>query len=224
MNRCSGCHGEKADGLGKAAPMLSPKPRNLIEGGYKFRSTPSGMLPTVSDLLNTLNRGVPGTAMPSFQDVSEAQKLAIIAYIRSLRPEFAESQPEKHALVFPNPPAAFFSSKANLLSAAQRGKKLYDSACISCHGEKGLGDGPSAETLVDAYENPIRPANLTKAYIKTGKTAKDIFKVLTTGLDGSPMPSFVDMFDETKRWELVSYVFYLRGRAAGIYGEKDQLK
>jgi len=224
MNRCSGCHGEKADGQGPGSIMLNPKPRNLLEGSFKFRTTPSGNLPTVSDLLRTINQGVPGTSMPPFQEVSDSEKMAIIAFIRSLRPEFKEAKPEKLAIAIAEPPQAIFSSKAALIAAAKKGKVHYTSACLSCHGDTGVGNGPSAETLVDSYDQPIRPANLKKPYIKSGKTAKDVFKAITTGLDGSPMPAFQDIFDETKRWELVAYVFYLRGQQSGIYTEKDTLQ
>lgn len=224
LNRCSGCHGEKADGQGKAAPMLNPKPRNLVEGGFKFRTTPSGNLPTVSDLLRTLNQGIPGSAMPSFSDLPEAEKYALIAFIRSLRPEFKESSTEKAVLVIPDPPKKIFSNKKDFLISAAKGKALFASACVTCHGEHGRGDGPSAEGMVDSYENPIRPADLTKPFLKSGRSAKDAFKAITTGLDGSPMPAFADIFSEEKRWELVSYIFYLRGKAAGIYTDKDEIK
>ncbi len=224
MNRCSGCHGEKADGQGPGSAMLNPKPRNLVEGSFKFRTTPSGNLPTVTDLLRTINQGIPGTAMPPFQEVSDSEKMAIITFIRSLRPDFKEARPEKLVITIPEPPQAIFSNKAALIAAAKKGKVHFTSACVSCHGDTGIGNGPSAETLVDSYEQPIKPANLTKPFIKSGKTAKDVFKAITTGLDGSPMPAFQDIFDEAKRWELVAYVFYLRGQASGIYSEKDTLQ
>ncbi len=223
LNRCSGCHGEKADGQGPASPMLNPKPRNLVEGAFKFRSTPSGNLPTVSDLLRTINQGIPGTAMPPFQEVGDAEKMAIVAYIRSLRPDFKESKPETLAMTIAEPPKEIFESKASLLKAAAIGKKHFAAACVSCHGTSGRGDGPSAEILVDSYDQPIRPANLSKLFIKSGKSAKDIFKVMTTGLDGSPMPAFSDILKENQRWEIVAYIFYLRGITAGIYNEKDEL-
>lgn len=223
LNRCSGCHGEKADGQGPGAPMLNPKPRNLLEGSFKFRTTPSGTLPTVEDLLRTINQGVLGTAMPSFQEVSDSEKLAIVSYIRSLRPEFKETKPERLAITIPEPPKEIFSNKQSLLAAAKKGKINFTSSCVTCHGESGIGNGPSADTLVDSNEQPIRPANLTKNFIKSGTTAKDLFKALSTGLDGSPMPAFQDIFNETKRWELVAYIFYLRGQANGIYTEKDKL-
>lgn len=221
MNRCSGCHGELADGNGSAAKMLSPKPRNLVQGSFKFRTTPSGILPTVNDLLKTIEQGVIGTSMPSFKDLPSSEKLALVAYIRSLRPEFNETKADQLSLPFGMPPKEIFGNKAGLLAAAKKGREHYNKACVSCHGASGKGDGPASPDLTDSDNNPIRPADFTKNFIKSGKTAQDIFRALSTGLDGSPMPGFADLFKENERWELTAYIFYLRGRGAGIYNEDD---
>ncbi len=223
VNRCSGCHGLNADGKGPAAPMLNPKPRNLIEGSFKFRSTPSGSLPTVADLMRVLNQGVIGSAMPPFQELPESEKLALVAYIRSLRPEFREAKIEDQINIS-NPPKEIFATKAGLLAAAAIGKVHYAKACTACHGEQGKGDGPSAAELVDSYEQPIRPANLRLPYSKSGRSPQDVYRAISTGLDGSPMPGFESLFNEKQRWELVAYVYYLRGQEAGIYSTEEKLK
>lgn len=224
LNRCSGCHGVNADGKGVAAPMLSPKPRNLVEGSFKFRTTPGGILPTTQDLLRTIDVGVLGTSMPSFRDVGAQEKLAIVTYVRSLRPEFASTLSEQVSADLPPPPKDLFLKKADLLTAAKRGKVVYQTGCFSCHGPEGRGDGPAAEELTDSENQPIRPANLRKRFVKSGKTARDVFRALSVGLDGSPMPAYESSFNAAQRWDLVAYIFYLRGVEAGIYGEQDLLK
>ncbi len=40
------------------------------------------------------------------------------------------------------------------VEAPSEGEVLYRTACSTCHGESGLGDGPVASTL------PVRPANI----------------------------------------------------------------
>src|SRR5438874_204311 len=55
---CIGCHGAKGDGNGLAATFLFPRPRDFTIGAFKFRSTPSGSLPTDGDLFRTVTRGV----------------------------------------------------------------------------------------------------------------------------------------------------------------------
>jgi len=221
---CSGCHGTDAKGAGPSSGMLNPKPRNLVEGSYKWRSTPSGVLPTVQDLLRTLEVGVIGVSMPSFKELPNSEKLALVAYLRSLRPEFSDTLKDQVSVSLPPPPAEIFSTKSGILAAAKKGRVLYKQACYLCHGENGAGDGPSAETLTDDNDLPIAPANLNLPYVKGGKTIKDLFRSITTGLDGSPMPGFGQVFTDQQRWEMVAYIYYLRGVKAGIYSVEDQLK
>lgn len=165
-----------------------------------------------------------GFVMPPFSDLPSGEKLALVAYIRSLRKEFLETKKEQLPVFLPAPPPEVFSTKTGLIAAAQRGKVLYTQACLMCHGESGRGDGPSAAELTDSDNYPILPANLTSPHLKTGPTAKDAFRGLSTGLDGSPMPGFRDTFSEAQRWDLVAFIFYLRGKEAGIYGDEDKLK
>src|SRR4051812_9412553 len=58
--RCAVCHGVAGQGDGPAAALLTPAPRDFTTGVYKFRSTPSGTLPTEADVLRTITRGLPG--------------------------------------------------------------------------------------------------------------------------------------------------------------------
>jgi len=224
LQRCSGCHGTQADGQGPAAKMLSPQPRNLLNGSFKLRSTPSGVLPTVEDLLKTIDQGIPGTSMPSFRELSSFEKLALVAYVRSLRPEFKETLSDQISIPLGMPPKAIFGDKKSLFAAAKKGKKFYDKTCFNCHGMSGRGNGLSAEGMTDSDDRPIVPADLTARTLKSGPTARDAFKAISTGFDGAPMPGFMDSMSETQRWELVAYIFYLRGQAAGIYDEKETLE
>ena len=47
---CVSCHGPRGAGDGVAAPQLDPRPRDFTRGMFKFRSTPSGTMPTLDDL------------------------------------------------------------------------------------------------------------------------------------------------------------------------------
>src|SRR6266540_3743479 len=55
---CISCHGVEGDGRGPTADWVDPKPRILTSGVFKFRSTPSGALPTDADLLRTITNGL----------------------------------------------------------------------------------------------------------------------------------------------------------------------
>src|SRR5881628_2845620 len=58
---CVSCHGDLGNGEGEFAEYISPKPRDYRQGTFKWRSTPSGSLPTVSDLEKTVRDGIFGT-------------------------------------------------------------------------------------------------------------------------------------------------------------------
>ncbi len=55
---CIGCHGELGDGEGENAQWIDPKPRNFTIAIFRCRSTPTGTLPTDSDLYDTIGRGM----------------------------------------------------------------------------------------------------------------------------------------------------------------------
>ena len=55
------------------------------------------------------------------------------------------------------------------------------------------GDGPSAPTLVDDWGHPIRPADLAQRWtFRGGPTREDIYRTMSTGFNGTPMPGFGD--------------------------------
>lgn len=60
---CSACHGEEGHGDGPLARSMLPKPRDFTRGAYKFRTTPSGSLPTDNDIYRTISFGVPNSTM-----------------------------------------------------------------------------------------------------------------------------------------------------------------
>ena len=196
--RCQACHGEKGDGKGPVAPFLDPRPRDFTAGIYKLRSTASGEPPTDEDLFRVVTRGVPGTAMSGWTRLSEQDRWAVIAYIK----RFSEVFRDRGTVIAP---AKEVSASPEVIA---RGKELYQRAkCWECHGQGGRGDGPNAPTLKDDFSNAIRAADLREGWrIKGGRDARDIFMRFSTGLDGTPMPSYADSLGEEERWALAHYV------------------
>ena len=200
--RCVGCHGKNGDGNGPAATFLSPRPRNLTLGVFKFRTTPSGSLPTDGDLYRTVTRGVRWTAMPMWHELLDDERIAVVAFIKTLSGRWNHERPE--------PPATIGDPPTATPELVARGKDLYQKAkCSRCHGEEGKGDGESAPDLTDDLKFPIRPADLTRGRLKGGSTVRDVFRTMTLGLDGSPMPSFADSMSEEERWAISYYVLSL---------------
>jgi mono/diheme cytochrome c family protein len=86
------------------------------------------------------------------------------------------------------------------------GKAMYHSACASCHGEDGKGDGPVAANLRN------QPDDLTKADYDYRSTAEgqlptdyDLYRTITSGIHNSAMPFFRQMSSDD-RWAIVQYV------------------
>ncbi len=87
VTKCMICHGATGAGDGPTAAKVSPRPRNFLTDDFKFVSGPQGSLPTDQDLFKIVTEGSYGTAMPSWKDLSEKERWAVIEYIKSLAPE-----------------------------------------------------------------------------------------------------------------------------------------
>jgi cytochrome c oxidase cbb3-type subunit 2 len=210
--RCSGCHGVEGDGNGTAATFLSPRPRDFTAAVFKFRSTPSGSLPTDGDLYRTVTRGVRWTAMPTWHELPDKDRLAVVAFIKTFSRRWKDEKPEP-AVAMTAPPAS-----AEIVA---RGRELYVRAkCWECHGEGGRGDGPSAAQLKDDLDRPIRPTDFTRGQLKGGAHVVDVFRTMTSGLDGTPMPSFADTMTDDERWAISYFVLSLSAWADPLTGEK----
>ena len=222
--RCIGCHGVKGDGNGPAAAFMQhDRPRNFTLGVFKFRLTPSGSLPDDGDLLRTITRGVRGTSMPSWHELAQKDTLSVIQYIK-YELSADRSKGDKPYLYFVEEPpkAPLYIGEPPKPSAelVTRGKAVWQaSKCWECHGQGGKGDGEKAAGLKDDLGFPIPPANLTTGQFKSGPGPKDIFRTMSTGLSGTPMPSFADSVSEADRWALSYYVLSLSAFKDPLTGE-----
>ena len=199
--RCAFCHGDLGDGTGPVASYLNPRPRDFTSGLFKFRTTASGELPLREDVIKIVEDGVRGTAMPSWSDTLSNQEIeAVVDYLTvKFVPRWGDDEPE--VISISQPPRV----TDDLIL---HGEQLYDEMqCWKCHGNDGRADGPSAPTLEDDFGAPIRAADLTKAWrYKGGNEIEDIYTRFSTGMSGSPMPSFFDVLSEDDRWALAAYI------------------
>ncbi len=211
FKRCSFCHGLLGDGEGPAAKYLDPRPRDFTLGTFKFRTTQSGELPTNEDLFRTVSRGLPGTAMQAFDSdlikngLSEDERWAVIAYIKTFAQEFEDPDldPVKTGKVIPLPE----NRPPHDAETIAKGKAVFEKAkCWSCHGKLGRGDG-NKEFRKDDWGFPIRIRNVTHPWkIKAGSEVEDIYMRFTSGISGTPMPSFIKSLNEEDRWNLANYI------------------
>src|ERR1700674_310649 len=202
---CWGCHGFRGDGNGENAPYLNILPRNFVAATYKCRSTPTGSLPTDQDLYNSLVRGLNNSNMPSWITLTAQNRADLIAFIKTFSARWKNDKPGDPINVPPEPKLTGESIK--------HGQELYQKLeCWKCHGQEGFGDGPSASTLTDSNDQPIRPYNFAVgSRFKCGATNQDLYKIFMTGLDGTPMPSFADVLKPEDAWDLVHFLRTFQG-------------
>jgi len=223
QRRCVGCHGVNGDGNGPAATFLyKQRPRSFAAAVFKFRLTKEP-LPTDGDLLRTVTRGVRGTAMPAWHELPLTDRLAVIQYIKY---ELAvdRSDPAKPYAFFkeepPGPPLYIGRPPVPSEQMLAHAKDVWRNAkCWECHGQTGKGDGEKAPGLKDDLGFPVKPADLTAGQFKSGPTVEDIFRTMTTGLSGTPMPSYRDPLSEEDRWALSYYVLALSAYKDPLTGE-----
>lgn len=205
---CMGCHGEKGDGLGREGKFLEIPPRDFTIAQFITRSTPLGTLPLDSDLFGSIRRGfVPGKGMPAFTFLSDREVWAVIAYLKTFSPRWKEEKPGTPYEIPPMP------ERTQAMLDMGRATFMGAGACFLCHGMGGLGDGPVAGGLgyVSGSHKgkKVKPANLSrKQDFKGGDRPEDIYRSITTGLDGTPMPAFPSLTPE-QRWQIVAYILSL---------------
>ena len=199
VRKCAGCHGEKGDGKGAAAELLSPAPRDFTRGLYKIRTT-AGKAPSDQDLFRVITDGMPGTSMPSWAVLPDRDRWNLVAYLKTFAPDAFKETPKKLEL-----PKEVASSEASI----KRGKEMFDAIeCHKCHGTEGRADGPSRPELKDEWGHPIAPANLTKRWtFRGGPGRTEIATRLAAGVLGTPMPTFLDSVEKPEDiWHLTNYI------------------
>lgn len=213
---CGHCHGEKGDGQGVAASRLKPLPRDFTSGKYKIRMTTTGNIPTDADLIRAIRLGLHGTSMPAFPAtyLSDADVEAVVQTIKSFSDWFSDPELQNpETITLPTPPP--YDEEA----AKTIGRQTYEeTGCARCHGDLGRGDGSSAPTLVDDWGNHIKAADLTMPWtFRGGGTRNDIYRSMSTGFNGTPMPGFHNNLGATpeesqqKMWAIVDYMLSLSG-------------
>lgn len=229
---CAGCHGATGDGAGPAVRHLNPRPRNFRKGVFKFTSTESGRRPARADLFSTITRGLAGSSMPEFRLHSEEIRHDLVEFVRylAIRGEFEqlaldlaweeEELPdfdEVYEIV-----AHRWSERATRSvypaiaeteddeESVERGRALFldetGANCASCHGEGGAGDGPAATDTLDDWGYPIRPRDLRTGTFRAGSSPADLYRSISTGINGTPMPAYGGAIEPEALWDLVHFV------------------
>lgn len=88
---CVSCHGPRGEGNGIAGENLSPRPRNLVEGHWKYGGTRLG-------LMQVLANGSPGTAMQSYSYLALNDRWSLVHFVRSItKNQIVDNDPKMDA-------------------------------------------------------------------------------------------------------------------------------
>jgi cytochrome c oxidase cbb3-type subunit 2 len=154
-----------------------------------------------------VTRGFVTTNMPQWMPLTFADRVNLIAYIKTFSPRWKSDKAGTPVEIPQEPPVT--------IESVLHGRELFQKMeCWKCHGPEGHGDGPSAATLTDSKDRPIPPYNFSSGTrFKCGATNRELYRIFMTGLDGTPMPSFADVIKPADAWDLVHFLRTLQPMA-----------
>ena len=154
--------------------------------------------------------------MKEYQQAGFAETLQEI--VSDLADKWSGVEEEGVAII---PPVARVTDSAE---SRERGKKLFfgnDAKCANCHGAAGRGNGPQTEDfaknprtgefyaergLHDDWDQVIKPRDLTRGIYRGGRRPLDVYRRISEGIKGTPMPGGSKSLKPDQIWDLVNYV------------------
>ena len=110
-----------------------------------------------------------------------------------------------NAVARPDPPqeyAGLTNPFTGDQDAEERGRKIYDSNCASCHGEDGKGDGVVAESLDPVPTNFVEELGFTgDDYLYWRAADGGLFEPFN-----SAMPAWKTILSQDQIWEVIAYM------------------
>jgi mono/diheme cytochrome c family protein len=98
-----------------------------------------------------------------------------------------------------------------------KGKAVFQSNCVACHGPAADGKGPAAAALTPPPRNFLDPA----ADWTRGRELMEIYGTVSDGIPGTSMIGFSATLSVEDRWALVHYLSSLPG-VMGKYLPMDE--
>jgi len=216
---CVLCHGHSGAGDGPAAAYLVPSPRAFTMGSFNLVSTVNSV-PSDDDLLRVLRRGMPGSAMPSWAWLPEADLRQLVAYVRHLAVEGIAGYSRVAAMLRDHPltevraheMAAASMKPAAVMDVGEAaqptqttlalGKQLYGEQCAVCHGADGRGRRPMRGW--PEHSRFVWTRDFTAGILRGGSSHRDIAWRVMAGMPASGMPPA--QLDGEELAALVAYV------------------
>jgi mono/diheme cytochrome c family protein len=217
---CTVCHGTLGRGDGPAAPYLFPPARHFEQARFRLVSSQNGA-PFDRDLVATLRRGIPGSAMPAWSWLGEGELWSLAAYVRFLAFEGLRSDLAAHARGNEDPlllagadriarerltPDRALIVPASALAEPEtlaRGQRIYLEHCAQCHAQDGTGE---PEPRLDEDQTLNWARDFTAGFLKGGDAPRELACRIRAGMPGTAMPP-----TELARADELALLAYLRG-------------
>lgn len=190
VSHCMTCHGCAGNGLGTYGGTLIVTPAN-------FKVDPFRTMPDDQWFWH-VSEGVQGSVMPPWKEsLTVSQRWNVIHYVQQVYARAFERDPDEGDL-----PAEY--DKTNPLpitiDTIDAGKRLWTRECAVCHGDAAAGEGIFRQGV-----EPV-PPNFSALADYADFTDGDYFWRISEGVPWTAMPTWRLVFNDTERWQLVSYI------------------
>jgi mono/diheme cytochrome c family protein len=167
---------------------------------------------------------------PKFQHLPYQSRWDIVHYVRSLGPTDSLTDPtavvekaRERAVkgVCDEEIKASIADKVAPKGQEQldKGAELYAQQCVSCHGEKGAGDGPAAGALQPPPRNFV---GAKREDYTNSPSPLGIFNTLQQGIEGTSMASYANL-SEDELWALTHYTLSIVPDDVEIEAGEEQI-
>ena len=157
-------------------------------------------------------------------DYDEDEPLETVEFVDALESELQRWEAAEANIV-----RAVSAEPAYNEASAKLGRTLFiKSSCYQCHGVDAKGQtewlseefiaaqesapaGSRIQINYDAWGNPAPAADITARMLHGGRRPIDIYRRIYTGINGTPMPAFAQIFaeDPDAIWHMVHYVMHI---------------
>lgn len=158
------------------------------------------------------------------EDYDEDESIDVVEFADGLESEWKRWQTAETQIV-----RAVSAEPANDEQSVELGRRLFiKSSCYQCHGEDAKGqtewlspeflaaqesaaEGDHIQINYDAWGDPAPAADITARMLHGGRRPIDIYRRIYTGITGTPMPAFGQIFgdDPDAIWHMVHYVMHI---------------
>ncbi len=217
--QCAICHGDAGDGQGKFAYLMNPRPRDFTRGKFKLATTENA-IPTEEDLIRTITRGMPGSAMPPWGHLPSSDLQALARYVRAVFVDAAKAELDRsvaEGLMTREAADQMLAVRTEPGSPLRvppeppfddlrwfRGRRIYLEACAACHGENGEPVASAVKFDDEGY--PVPPRSFVRGIYKGGSEGHQLYARIVKGLPGTPMPAYEGAYTDDELWDLIHYV------------------